>query len=42
MLRLAAIADIHARPGGEAALRSLLEQARSEADVLVIAPLNYQ
>lgn len=37
MVRLAAIADIHARPGGEEPLRELLEQTRAEADLLVIA-----
>ncbi|HUZ02904.1 MAG TPA: metallophosphoesterase [Thermomicrobiaceae bacterium] len=37
MIRLAAIADIHARPGGESTLREMLERAQANADVLVIA-----
>lgn len=37
MVRLAAIADIHARPGGEDGLAKLFVRAEAEADVLVIA-----
>lgn len=37
MVRLGAIADIHARPGAEAALTGLFERAQAETDVLVIA-----
>lgn len=36
-MHLAAIADIHARPGGETALRSIVERASAAADLLVIA-----